>query len=106
MELSKLTFAELKSLSETICEEIGTREQDEIRKARDQILAIVQSVGLPLSDLLSVKSGKGGKPVKSVDVKFRHPSDTSKSWTGRGRKPAWIFELEQSGQIDSARVKK
>jgi len=104
MDLSNFTLAELKSLSETVKKEIGAREQDEVKKARGQILAIAQSVGVPLSDLLGGKTGKEGKLSKPVDVKFRHPSDTSKAWTGRGRKPAWIIELEQSGKIDSARV--
>lgn len=104
MDLSNLTVADLKALAVKVQNEIGNRQQDEVKKARDQILAIAQSVGVPLSDLLGVKASKEGKSSKVVDVKFRHPEDAGKVWTGRGRKPGWIVDLEQSGKIDSARV--
>lgn len=104
MDFSNLTVADLKSLSVKVQNEIVSRQQGEVKKARDQILAIAQNVGLPLSDLLDVKINKAGKSLKVVDAKFRHPDDASKIWTGRGRKPAWIVDLEQSGRIDSARV--
>jgi DNA-binding protein H-NS len=104
MDLSNRTVAELKSLAAKVQNEIENRQQDEVKKARDQILAIAQSVGVPISDLLSVKANKEKKSGKVADVKFRHPEDSGKVWTGRGRKPGWIVDLEQSGKIDSARV--
>lgn len=104
MDLSKLTLAELKNLAIKVKDEIGVREKDEVKKAREEILAIAQSVGVPLSELLGTMQVKGVKSSKPVDVKFRHPGDTSKTWTGRGRKPSWVLELEESGKIESARV--
>ena len=55
MDFSNLTVADLKSLSVKVQNEIVSRQQGEVKKARDQILAIAQNVGLPLSDLLDVK---------------------------------------------------
>jgi DNA-binding protein H-NS len=104
MGLSNLTIADLKSLAVEVKNEIGSRQQDELKKARDKILAIAQSVGVPLSDLLDVKTNKNEKSPKVVAAKFRHPDDASKVWSGRGRKPAWIVDLEQSDKIDSARL--
>jgi len=51
-----------------------------------------------------VKTNKEKQSAKVIDVKFRHPEDAGKVWTGRGRKPGWIVDLEQSGRIDSARI--
>ena len=104
MNLSPLSLADLKALAEQVRKEIGSREQDEVRAARDQIFAIAQSIGIPLSELLESKAIKDKKSSKPAAVKFRHPDDTGKVWTGRGRKPAWVIGLESAGEIDKARV--
>jgi DNA-binding protein H-NS len=41
---------------------------------------------------------------KPVPVKFRHPKDSSLTWTGRGRKPAWVVQWLASGQPLTALV--
>ncbi|WP_348235634.1 H-NS histone family protein, partial [Salmonella enterica] len=69
--------------------EMKKREHQEDAKAREQILAIAQSVGVPLKDLLAATSrGKG----TSVAVRYRHPDNASQQWTGRGRQPKWVKE--------------
>jgi DNA-binding protein H-NS len=47
-----------------------------------------------------VANGTGRK----VDPKFRDPSDPAKTWSGRGKKPHWIQDLERSGRLDMARI--
>jgi DNA-binding protein H-NS len=66
-------------------------------------MAIAQSVGMPLKDLLAAsgRSGKGG----SVAVRYRHPDNASQQWTGRGRQPKWVKEWVDSGKsLDKLRV--
>jgi len=104
MNLSNLNLADLKSLADDITKEISIREQDEVMKARERILEIAQSVGMPLSDLLASKQRKETNATKRVAVKYRDPNDSKKVWTGRGRKPSWIIDLEKSGKIESALV--
>jgi DNA-binding protein H-NS len=80
-----------------------------VQKAREQILAIAQSVGVPLKDLISsaaaaARRGKSGG-TGSVAVRYRHPDNASQQWTGRGRQPKWVKEWVEGGKsLDKLRV--
>jgi DNA-binding protein H-NS len=107
-DLSQYNLAELKGLQFDIEKEIKSRQQDEVRKAREQILAIAQDVGVPVSALIATAGGgkngaakngaaknAGGKKNGSGQqgqARFRNPTDESQTWTGRGRQPKWIAE--------------
>ena len=103
MDLSTLSLKELHSLQEQIMQEIGQREKEEIAKAREQILAIAHSVGIPLKDFLDNPKATKSVVVKNkVAIRYRHPSEQSLQWTGRGRKPNWVNEWIKSGKsLDS-----
>lgn len=107
--LSNYNLAELKGLQFDIEKEIKSRQKDEVRKAREQILAIAQDVGVPVSDLIAKAGGgkKGGndQPGRQGEARFRNPADQSQTWTGRGRQPKWIAEALAGGKsLDDFRV--
>lgn len=95
MDLSNLSLAELRAMQEDIKKQMKKREQDDLVKAREQILAIAQSVGVSVKDL--VGAGIRAK-TGTVAVRFRNPSDPSQQWTGRGRQPKWVKEWADSGK--------
>lgn len=97
IDLSQHTLADLRKLQEQVKEEMKSREAQEIQRAREQILAIAQGVGLPLEALLA-KGVKGIKKPGSVAVRFQHPENESQKWTGRGRQPKWVKEWVDSGK--------
>ncbi|MCA1858023.1 H-NS histone family protein [Massilia oculi] len=109
MDLSNLSISDLRNLQEQIKQEMKTREVQEVQKAREQILAIAQSVGVPLKDLLAT-GGRGAAKGASnkgntVAVRFRHPDNASQQWTGRGRQPKWVKEWVEGGKsLDKLRV--
>ena len=109
MDLSNMSLGDLRNLQEQIKQEMKKREQQEVQKAREQILAIAQSVGVPLKDLIGT-SGRGAKvgamraPVRSPCV-IRNPANASQQWTGRGRQPKWVKEWVEGGKsLDKLRV--
>lgn len=108
MDLSNMSLGDLRNLQDQIKQETKKREQQEVQKAREQILAIAQSVGLPLKDLIGAgvrgaKSGNAG--TGSVAARYRNPADASQQWTGRGRQPKWVKEWIEGGKsIDELRV--
>ena len=102
MDLSNLSIGDLRNLQDQIKQEMKKREQQEVQKAREQILAIAQSVGMPLKELIS--TGRGGK-TGSVAVRYRHPENSAQQWTGRGRQPKWVKEWVEGGKpLDKLRV--
>lgn len=104
MDLTTLSVEDLRTLQERIKQELKAREQQEIVKAREQILAIAQSVGLPLSELVA-GAKRAQKKATSVAVKFRNPDNASEQWTGRGRQPKWVKAWVDAGKsVDLLRV--
>lgn len=103
MDLSSMSSSELRNLQEQIKRELKHREGADKQKAREQIFAIAQSVGMPLKDLLGnlPKAGKGSK----VEARYRNPADASQKWTGRGRQPKWVKDWVDAGKsLDDLRI--
>ncbi|KAF3997453.1 H-NS histone family protein [Glaciimonas immobilis] len=106
MDLSNLTVAQLRVLQEQVKQSLKDREQEEMTKAREQILAIAQTAGISLKDLLSIPARNKNNVTKAkVAVRYRSPSDASLQWTGRGRQPKWVQEWISSGKsLDALHV--
>ena len=102
MDLSKLSASELRALQEQVRQELKQREVEEVAQAREQIMAIAERVGIPLKDLITApvrpKASKTG-------TRYRHPSNATLQWSGRGRQPRWIKEWLASGHaLDGLRA--
>lgn len=101
MDLSGMSAAELRGLQEKVSRELKKRESEEVATAREKILAIAQSIGMPLKDILATTA----KPkAKESVIRFRHPDNASLEWSGRGRKPKWVNDWEASKSIEDLRV--
>lgn len=96
-DLSTYSRAQLHQLDAQLIEELKTRHYLSVSQAREQILHIAQGAGVSVQELLT---GKGLKvdSGKTVAVKFQHPDDPTKKWTGRGRQPAWVKDWTASGR--------
>jgi DNA-binding protein H-NS len=97
MDLSNMSSAELRDLQEKVKRELKQRESQDLAKAREQILAIAQSVGVPLKDLVAAAPA-GRAKTGSVAPRYRNPADASQQWTGRGRQPKWVKEWLEAGK--------
>lgn len=95
MDLTTLSASDLRELQQKIVLELKKREHEEVAKAREQILAIAQNIGIPLKELL--QSAARAKMPK-VATKYRHPANPALQWSGRGRQPAWIKDWLATGQ--------
>jgi DNA-binding protein H-NS len=104
MDLSRLSLADLRALQDQVTQETKKREQQELEEAREQIIAIAQSVGMPLKELLSSDvRNRNGNSVTAP--RFRHPANKSLRWSGRGRQPRWVKDWVASGQpLDALRI--
>lgn len=106
MELSKMSLADMRALQVKLVEEIEKREQEEVAKARQQIMEIAQSVGLPLKDLIGANDVARPRKAKAGNAaRYRHPANTALQWGGRGRKPQWVKDWLADGKpLDSLKV--
>jgi DNA-binding protein H-NS len=98
-DLSNYNLGELKGLHFEIEKEIKIRQQQEVKKAREQILAIARDAGLSVEDLVKKAGAQltpGGRA--KVPPRYQNPADNAQTWTGRGRKPRWIAEGLANGK--------
>jgi len=103
MDLTRYNSQELRELQREIEREIRQRRRQEAREAQRELKNVAERYGFSLNELLSGTALKqsGAKGV----VRFRHPEDPDKTWSGRGRKPSWIKEWEGAGRsLEDLRV--
>lgn len=103
MDLSKYTPEELQWLKKDIDKELTSRRKVDAKKAQKELKSVAERYGFTLNELVS---GQTAKPTRAKgEVRFRHPEDAGKVWSGRGRKPVWVKEWEASGRsLEETRV--
>ena len=42
--------------------------------------------------------------VRKAPIRWRHPDEPAYVWSGRGKTPLWMKELERAGRLEEARV--
>jgi DNA-binding protein H-NS len=109
VNLSDYNLSELKGLQADIEKEIKSRQQQEVVKAREQILSIAQGLGVSVEELLANGGGKaksnGKNNGKKVQAQYGNPADAAQTWTGRGRQPKWVVEALAAGKsLDDFRI--
>jgi DNA-binding protein H-NS len=104
-DLNKLSLDELSALQKKIAAEIENRQSAEKAKAQQEILSLASKYGLAIkfADGSTQKSAKAKRGT--VAPKYRHPQDTSLTWTGRGRSPVWVAEWKaKHGSLDGITI--
>lgn len=43
--------------------------------------------------------------VRKAPLRFRHPDEPALVWSGRGKTPRWVLELQAQGRLEQARVR-
>ena len=85
-------------------ETLRKKRGEEKRQAlKEQIEGMVKEHGISLAELFpqtgrEKSQRKEKRPRGERTVKYRNPADLSQTWTGTGRKPAWLAEALTSGQ--------
>ncbi|WP_224817101.1 H-NS family nucleoid-associated regulatory protein [Hasllibacter sp. MH4015] len=95
LDLEKLSLEELKALQKETAKAVEGYEERKRAEAIAELEAVAAKHGYKLKDLL------GGKPTKTKakgEPKYRHPENPAKTWTGKGRQPAWIKEGLEAGK--------
>ena len=108
-ELEKLSLDELLNLQKRVAAEIETRKSAEKAKAHQEILSLASKYGLnvQIAGAKAPRSTGGAKKSGgTVAPKYRHPQDSSLTWTGRGRSPVWVAEWKtKHGSLDGITIK-
>ena len=97
--MSKEELEKLRKDADRKLKDFDQRRRDEARSAAERA---AREHGFTLEELLGVAKSRGRS--KSVP-RYRHPENASITWTGRGRKPAWmVSHLEQGGKVEDLAI--
>lgn len=101
-DISNLSVEQLKRLQAEAEALIATKKDQAIEDAYNQILAIVDNLGLSIEQILEVGESKRKKsPRKTVAPRYRSKTNPTDTWTGRGKKPRWLVaELEKGAKLE------
>lgn len=103
IDLSKLSIEELETLARDAQAEIVARKEAERERVLQQMRELAGSLGMTLEEVLrqakrSGGAGAGGGAGSGVQAKYRHPDNPALTWSGRGKRPAWVAEALASGK--------
>ena len=70
----------------------------EVDKVIDSIKEQIEEYKLTAADLGFKVAPKKAAVAKKGDAKYANPADQSETWSGKGRKPAWVSEYVATGK--------
>ncbi|MGZ9812204.1 H-NS histone family protein [Pseudoroseicyclus sp. H15] len=97
MDLNTLSRSELQKLSKDVDKALATLDERERKAALKAAEQAAAEHGYSLSELTTSSAGKPKKTGSKSPAKYRNPADASQTWTGKGRRPAWIREAQENG---------
>ena len=105
IDIDKLSAADLKKLAVKVEKRIVEMEKETLHLALKEMRAVADKLGVAFEDVIVLHKGKGRKPGTKAAAKYANPDDPSQTWSGRGRKPAWIkAALETGKSIDDLTI--
>lgn len=95
INLKSLSPKELQALIVGANAQMQEARSNMIQDVRKKIDALLKLSGLTLVEVYPTRGGKktsGKKGIGTVAPKYRNPSHSSETWSGRGRQPLWFAE--------------
>ncbi len=111
-DISKLNVAELEELIKNCTAQIDARKKTKKKELAKKFRELARDEGLEIAEIIDdgapttrKRRGKkasakkiGRKKRGKVAPKYRNPANSRETWTGRGRKPAWVVAALDAGK--------
>lgn len=101
-DISNLTVAELKRLTNEAEALIEAKKDQELDAAYQQVVQIASDHGVSVEELVA-RGAKAAKTTrKPVAPRYRNPNNQQETWTGRGKQPRWLAaKIAEGASLDS-----
>ena len=98
--LDQMTVEELETLADQVQKAIVAKKTKKKKNLLNDIEQIAREAGVSLNELFAITGSptKSAKPKAAVAVKYKNPSNSSQTWTGRGRQPLWVVAILAEGK--------
>lgn len=96
MNLDEKSIEELIELKNEIEKLIKTKKKEKKKKLLTEFKELAKKEGLSIDEVLGVTT----KTKPKVQPKYKN--ETGDTWTGKGRKPAWVKKIiDEGGNLDN-----
>ena len=97
INVENLSAEELKKLVADAENALRQRHQKRIAELRSEAEELARELNTSVEELFGLSAkGKAGK--SKLPPKFMNPENPEQTWTGRGKRPAWLNEALASGK--------
>ena len=100
-QLQKMSYKELLQLQKKVADAIAKKRGSERAALKQKLQSLAEQAGFQIDDLF-VGPRRERAASSSITVKYRHPTNRSLIWTGRGRRPKWL--VAEGGDVERFRV--
>lgn len=107
IDLEGLDLAELRALLKRVEKQIADFSARKRQEALEAARAAASERGFDLQDLMGQKGRGKRKPAREdlPEARYANPDDPSQTWSGRGRRPAWMTAaLEGGASLESLAI--
>ena len=91
-ELESMSSKELRALKDRVDQALPVAVQREKAELKAKMAALAAEHGMSLSDLFEGPKSRKSAAKGASPIKFRNPKNADETWTGRGRRPAWLVD--------------
>lgn len=96
VDLTTLSPKDLQALIAAAQEQLTDKTAAHRQATRDRIIAAAEEAGYDVGELFGFGTKIMGKRPAGV-VKYRHRTDGTKTWGGRGKRPQWVHDWLAGG---------
>ena len=96
VKLEEFSIPELEELGEQVAKQIEAKREARTRELREEMEKLAEREGLTLEEV--IRAGKKPRKRQPPKQKYRNPGKPSQTWSGRGKKPAWVEKALEQGK--------
>jgi DNA-binding protein H-NS len=94
--IENMSFAELTAMQARIERTKAERQSVDRAELKQKMADMAKKHGFDIRELFDGRMGKGKRG--KVAIKYRDPSNSANTWTGRGRMPRWMTAATKGGK--------
>ncbi len=97
-DIHTLSNEEIKEKIASLQQLIAERTEQEIRKAKDEILRIAREHNLRVVFQDAPVARKSSRAASASGKSYVNPQNATETWSGRGKRPGWLKGLLDQGR--------
>jgi DNA-binding protein H-NS len=98
LDLTPYSIEELEALGADVQKRIAELRQEKRRQAFQQLDSIAKELGLSKDDLAARYARASRARPNGPGPQYANPANPEQTWTGKGRKPAWVRDYLKAGK--------